>query len=378
MKIAIDARMYGAKQTTGIGQYIQKLTDQLFLIDKENQYIMFMREPEYSLFKPPANVKKVLVTPRWYTYQEQLLLPFQFAKEKFDLIHYPHFNSPILFNKKSVCTIHDVTPCYFKGHKMKSKFRQWSYNKVFRHTVSHSSKIITVSNSTKMGVIDIFQTPENKIKTVYNGVDNRFIFNDNYGIINKVKDKYGINSPFIFYVGVWRNHKNLEGLISAYEILKEKYNIKENLVLAGQEDLNYPNIRKKIENSKYKDSIITPGFIENDDLAALYSSAATLVIPSFIEGFGLIGIEAQKCGCPVVSSNTTSLPEVLGDSALFFDPNNHSEMAEQIHKVITDPISKRIVVEKGIKNADRFSWKKCAEETLEIYKKTEEHTDKRT
>jgi glycosyltransferase involved in cell wall biosynthesis len=361
--------MYGAKQTTGIGQYIQQLTDHLFQIDQKNEYLMFMKEPEFSIFTPPTNVKKIKVTSHWYTYKEQFKLPFELKQENFDLIHYPHFNSPIFFNKKSICTIHDVTPFYFKGHKMKSSIRRWGYKKVFNNTVKKSSQIITVSNSTKKGVVDIFQVPENKIKTIYNGVDSRFKNIKDCGIINKVKEKYGITEPFIFFVGVWRNHKNIEGLISAYNLVKKQYKKPLSLVLAGQEDPHYQNIRKQINQSPYKNSIITPGFIDNNDLPALYSSAEMLVIPSFIEGFGLIAIESQKCHCPVISTNTSSLPEVLEDSALFFDPHKDIEISTQIIKLLSNNTLKQNLIEKGIKNANRFSWNKCATETLNQYNK---------
>ncbi|OGF31487.1 hypothetical protein A2533_01195 [Candidatus Falkowbacteria bacterium RIFOXYD2_FULL_35_9] len=368
MKIAIDARMYGEKQTTGIGQYIKQITDNIFRIDEENEYIMFMREPEFSTYFPPSpRVKKILVTPRWYTYAEQFKLPFEFAKEKFDLIHYPHFNSPIFFRKKSVCTIHDVTPFLFPGHRMKSIIRRLGYRTVFAGTVNNAKKIITVSESTKNGIIKHFKIDSEKIKVIYEGVDERFKVTVENGIISSVKKRYNITGPFILFVGVWRNHKNIEGLISAYEILKKKYHIRQKLVLAGQEDKDYSNIRTMIENSGYKDCIITPGFIESKDLPSLYSGADVFVIPSFIEGFGLIALEAQKCGCPVVASNITSLPEILADSAILFDPYNKNQMAEKIYTILDNKKLQQELREKGFQNVERFSWEKAARETIEVY-----------
>jgi glycosyltransferase involved in cell wall biosynthesis len=312
-------------------------------------------------------VKKVLVTPRWYTYGEQLILPFQLMKEKFDLIHYPHFNSPILFPGKSVCTIHDVTPFYFPGHKMKSKLRQLGYRAVFNATVRKASQIITVSQSTKAGIIDLFNVAPDKIKITYEGVDERFKLMDKSGIIESMKKQYGIEPPFLFYVGVWRNHKNLEKLISAFEKLKEKYQIPHTLVLAGQEDPHYPNIRQKINSSPVKNAIITPGFIAGDDLPKLYNLAELFVIPSLIEGFGLVAIEAQCCGCPVAASNITSLPEILDHSAAQFDPKNVDDIAEKIYNVLSNVSYKEQLVTSGLKNCERFSWSKCARETLAIY-----------
>lgn len=368
MKIGIDARMYGAKACTGIGQYIEQLTKHLFEIDKHNHYVLFLQEPIFSKFElPNERVKKVLVNAPWYSYAEQIKLPWQFRKEKIDLIHYPQFNSPILFPKKSVCTIHDLTPFKFDGHKMKSQFRKLAHRLVFQSTVKKARKIFTVSNNTKNELAQKFHIAPKKIKTTYLGVDERFKIIENNDIISKATEKYGITKPFIFFIGVWRNHKNIEGLISAFEILKNKYKIAQQLILAGQEDENYTKIREKINQSPHKDEIITPGFIADEDLPAIYNAAEVFVLPSFTEGFGLIAIEAQKCGCPVVSSKTTCMPEVLGHSALFFDPANHHQMAFQIEQVLHRPSLRSNLIAKGLQNIQKYSWKKCALQTLQTY-----------
>ena len=243
MKIGIDARMYGAKAATGIGQYIKQVTDHLFQIDQENQYFLFLTEPIFSQFQEPnEQVKKIKVTPHWFTYAEQVKLPFELAKVKLDFIHYPNFNTPIFYWKKSICTIHDITPFFFPGHKQKSLFRRLAYKTVFWATVKKAKKIIAVSQATKNDIIKHFKVRPDKIKITYLGVDERFKIIENNDIINKAKQKYGISKPFIFFVGAWRNHKNFEGLISAFEILKNKHKIEHQLVLGGQGDPHYPEI----------------------------------------------------------------------------------------------------------------------------------------
>lgn len=383
MKIAIDARMYGPEQCTGIGTYIQKLTENIFKTDKENEFVVFLAEPEYSKFvEPNERVKKILVDARWYSYAEQFKLPFQFGRQKFDLIHYPHFNSPIFFPfmsvmpsflqrhpiPKSICTIHDVTPLFFPGHRMGSLIRRIGYKAVFSATLHKAKKIIAVSESTKQGITEHFNVKTEKIKVIYNGVDERFGIIQNHGIINEAKLKYGIDKPFMFFVSVWRSHKNIEGLVKAFNIAKKKHKIPHQLVIGGREDLHSTDIRKEINASPFKNDIITPGYIDHEDLPALYNAADLFVIPSFIEGFGLTAIEAQKCGCAVASSNTSSLPEILNDSALFFDPNNCEEMAERIYKILNDSELKKSLIEKGLENSKRFSWQSCAKETLDIYR----------
>ena len=368
MRIAIDARMYCNEQCTGIGTYIERLTNDLFKIDQKNEYLLFLCEPNFSKFLPPHDgVKKALVTPRWYSYEEQFKLPFEFAREKFDLIHYPHFNSPILCFEQSICTIHDITPLFFPGHKMNSQFRRLAHKLVFASTIHKAQKIIAVSESTKAGIIEHFNVNPDKIAVTYEGVDERFKNITNSGIISEIKARFGVTKPYLFYVGVWRNHKNIETLVRAFNILKEKYKIEHQLVLGGREDLHYTNVRKEIDLSPYKKDIITTGYISDLDLPLLYGQAEAFVIPSFIEGFGLIAIEAQNCGCPVIASNTSSLPEVLNDSALFFDPNKPDQLAEQIYKLLSDSELKQSLITKGFKNIERFSWQKCAEQTLDIY-----------
>ena len=369
MRIAIDSRMYGSEQFTGIGTYIQRMTDELFKLDNENEYIMFMREPWFSRFVPPnERVKKVLVTSKHYSYAEQVKLPFEFMKAKFDLIHYPHFNAPILFPKKSVCTIHDLTPFTFPGHKAKSGWRNWAYRAVFRATVNKAHRVIAVSNSTKLDMVKHFNVAAEKISVIYEGVDERFTIIKNSGIISEVKKKFGITKPYILYVGVWRSHKNIEALIRAFTNLKKTYKIEHQLVLGGREDLHYTNVRQEINASPFKNDIITIGYVENNELPIIYSGADLFVLPSYIEGFGLIAIEAQACGCPVASTNTSSMPEVLGESALFFDPRNVDEMTAQIHRALTEPGTREDLIFRGKNNATRFRWKKCASETLRVYK----------
>lgn len=376
MRIAIDARMFGNEKFTGIGTYIQRLTNELFKLDTENEYILFMAEPEFSKFTPPnERVKKVLTTSSHYSFAEQFKLPFEFSKEKFDLIHYPHFNSPIFYPKKSICTIHDITPLFFPGHKMKSIVRRLAYRLVFKATLAKAQKIIAVSKSTKRDLIKHLRVNPQKIQIIYEGVDERFKPIENNDIITgadaachvSIKERLHITKPFIFFIGVWRGHKNIESLVRAFNVLKEKYKIPHQLVIGGRADLHYTKIQETIDQSPFKNDIITPGYISDSDLPILYNAADVFCLPSFIEGFGLIAIEAQACGCPVVSTNTTSMPEILADSAEFFDPTNIEQIAEQLYKVISNADLRKKLVEKGFENAKRFSWKKCAAETLKIY-----------
>ena len=371
--IGIDARMYGYAQT-GIGNYIRHLLEFIFELDKENNYVIFLMSEEFDNFKlPNKRIRKVKVSSKWYGWKEQLLFPFQLYKENLDLMHFTHFNSPILYLKRSIVTIHDITPYFFPGHKMRSIIRKIGFKAVFFSSVKKASKVISVSENTKNDIANYFKIKKNKINVIYEGADSQFkVITDNQKLV-EIKKRYNIIKPFIFYTGVWRNHKNLVGLIKAFSILKNKYKLDYQLVLGGKEDPYYPEVREIWEKLELENEIIRTGFIDQKDLPLFYNATETFIIPSFYEGFGLIGLESMACGTPVVSSNTTSLPEILGDAAIYFNPNSPKEMAKKIKLVLTDEKLYNELKEKGFKQVEKYSWKKMGEETIILYGKVLEN-----
>ncbi len=388
--IAIDARMYGATQT-GIGNYIFHLMKYLFEIDQKNNYLVFLLPEEYDKFKlPNERVKKIKVSAKWYSWKEQVVFPLEILKHKIDLVHFPHFNSPILYHwispfckAKTVATIHDLTPYYFPGHKMNSWLRRKGFRLVFSTAIKKSSRVIAVSEYTKKDMIKIFLNTSkknslapfseggaiDKIQVIYEGVDGQFQVIKDYGKMKAIKEKYKIIRPFIFYTGVWRNHKNLVGLIKAFDLIVNKYKINYQLVLGGKEDPYYPEVRQTWKKLNLGDRIIRAGFISQKDLPLFYNMADVFVIPSFREGFGLIGLESMACGTPVISSNKTSLPEILGNAAVYFSPADYEEMAKKIALVIQDENLKSNLVQKGFQQVEKYDWRRMAGKTLEMYEK---------
>lgn len=368
-KIGIDARMYGYAQT-GIGNYIRHLLYCIFETDKKNEYVIFLMPEEYDNFNlPNERIKKVKVSAKWYGWKEQLLFPFQLYKENLDLMHFTHFNSPVLYFKRSIVTIHDITPYFFPGHKMRSIIRKIGFKTVFFSSVKKAAKVIAVSENTKNDIANYFKIKRDKINVIYEGTDSQFKIINNDQRTIKIKKKHNIIKPFIFYTGVWRNHKNLVGLIKAFGILRNKYKLDYQLVLGGREDPYYPEVRETWEKLKLGQEIIRTGFIDQKDLPLFYNMAEVFIIPSFYEGFGLIGLESFACGTPVISSNTTSLPEVLGTAAIYFNPNDSKEMAEKIKLVLMDKKLYNELIEKGFMQCEKYSWKKMGEETMEVYRK---------
>ncbi len=369
-KIGIDGRMFGSEQT-GIGNYIRHLIVNLAEIDKNNKYVIFLLGKEYDNFNLPAkNFRKVRVYSHWYSWCEQIVLPFEFAKEHVDLMHFPHFNTPVLYPGKSIVTIHDITPFFFPGHKMNSRLRRNAFKFVFNSSIKKAGAVIAVSGSTKNDIVKYFGLSADKIKIVYEGVDENFKILPNRGkIIEELSAKYNIQKPFIFYAGVWRNHKNIVGLLKAFAVLKKILGGRYQLVLGGKEDPYYPEIKQMIGSLDLEKDIVLPGFIPDHEMVLFYNTCELFVIPSFYEGFGLVGLEAFACGAPVVSSNTTSLPEVLGNAALYFDPHNEDQMASIMIRVLDNIKTRDAMIQSGLKQVQKYSWARMARETLEIYQK---------
>ena len=374
MKIGIDARMLGEEQT-GIGLYIQNLIENIEILDTENEYILFLRKGKFSSFELESNnFKKVLSDSKWYSFSEQFSFLCQIKKEKVDLMHFPSFNAPIFYSGNRITTIHDLTPKYFPGHKMNSLLRRIAFWFVFRASIKKSKKIIAVSEYTKKEILKYYKLNEEKIRVIYQGIPN-----GNEGstelkgeelilMEDRFLKKYKLNDPYIFYTGVWRSHKNLVGLIKAFGILKKKHKKDIKLVLGGKEDKFYPEIRQTWEDLDLGSEIIRPGFIDKKEMSLFLSNAELFVLPSFVEGFGFGPLEALSFETPVVVSSAGAMPEVLGESAVYFNPDDPKDMAEKINQVLEDDILKKTLINNGKERLKMYSWVNCAEKTIETYK----------
>lgn len=356
MRIVIDARMY---QESGIGRYIRNLLDYLQKLDKKNEYYILLRN-RYDGPDDNTNFKKVQADFGWYGLNEQYKIPKLLNKLKPDLVHFPHFNAPLLYQGKFIVTIHDLIHQHFQMRRATThdpliyNLKQWGYKKVFKNAITKSSKILTPSNYVKNLLINDWKIEEKKIVVTPEAVDDKLLT-----IIAKTSS---IKSPYIFYVGNAHPHKNVEGLIKAFLLLQKKYpNL--NLVLSGHDHYFWQRL---IAENQHQ-GIIYTGYIDDEELVALYKNAVCFVMPSFEEGFGIPLLEAFACGCPVVSSNAGALPEVGGDAAVYFDPAKPDDMGERIDKVINDESLRKEMIIKGQKRVKLFSWEKLAKQTLEVY-----------
>lgn len=375
-RIGIDARLYGPIGK-GLGRYTQEIVDNILRIDRENEYVIFLSRANFDEFNfQEERVKKVMADARWYTLKEQILMPFLIAKERLDLIHFPHFNVPVLTPTKFVVTIHDLILTKFPTVRASTleplvyKFKNLAYKTVIRGAVKRAKKIIAVSEFTKKDIVTQFGVSPRKIAVTYEGVANLAKGRDSL-FVSKLDDtetllSYNIKKDFFLYVGNAYPHKNLEGLVEAFAEFYSR-NPEVNLVLVGKEDYFYARLKEFVKSFFPELPVIFPGYVPDNKLEVLYQRALAYVFPSLYEGFGLPSLEAMAKGCPVVSSKRSSMPEILGEAAIYFNPEDKTDIAARLEEIKKDPDLREKLINRGKKRVRQFSWWKCARQTWEIY-----------
>lgn len=383
-RIGIDARFYGPLGK-GLGRYVQEVVDNIVRLDCQGEF-------EYVVFLSPENINDFqsdnpLVTKRelslrWYSWREQLFLPRALRKEKLDLVHFPHFNIPIFTSTPFVVTIHDLILTRFPSRRASMLpaafywFKQMAYRLVIRMAVLRAHTIITVSNFTRQDIIDKFGANPKKLIVTYEGVADLVKQESNPEAVMlpaQVLALYHISSPFLLYVGNAYPHKNLNQLMVAFSELHRR-RPELSLVMVGKNDYFYQRVRAKAESLQlWQDGaentpVVLPGYIPDAHLASLYQQALLYIFPSLYEGFGLPPLEAMAHGCPVVSSNQASLPEIIGDAAEYFNPYDEQDIIAKIESLIDDSKRRQTLVARGLVHVKKFSWQACAEQTLAIYR----------
>ncbi len=363
--------MYGSG-FTGIGRYTYELIRHLAEIDKENEYVIFLRKEAFDAFEPPnERFSKVLADFPHYSFSEQIGFLKLLNKTKLDLMHFSHFNAPIFYNKPYIVTIHDLTLSFFPGKKMNSFLHRLAYRFVLRTVTRKAKKIIVVSGHTKKDLQAILKIQSERIEVIYNGVSPEFA-NPSETSKPDLMKKLGLQKPYFLYTGVWRDHKNIVGMIKAFAVLNKELGNQYNLVITGRHNPSYKEIPDTVKEMELDDDVHLVGLVSEDDLRALYQYALAYVFPSFYEGFGLPPLEAMQCGTPVAASNKSAIPEVCGkDNALYFDPSDINDMKEKMHIIATDASVRQRLVDHGFERVKEFDWGKMAEAVLGVYSSIE-------
>jgi len=364
MRIGIDARALG---WAGLGRYSRNLLKNITENDNENDYVVFAPKSFADELNNLPRTRFVPVTSSYYSLREQTVFLAAILQEKIDLMHFLHFNAPIFYRRPFVVTIHDLTRFFFPAQKNNGQFHQWAYEEVFRSAVLHSTKIIAVSEHTRSDLVRYFPQVTGKTSVAYEGVDGEVFKQEGNELVEKENlAKIGITTPYLLFVGVWMTHKNLPRLLLAFRKVKaEGYAGK--LVITGEGLEHHVNVGQLAKELGLENDVVLPGRVSDEMLPILYRQAQMLVFPSLYEGFGLPPLEAMACGTPVAASRTSSIPEILGEAAVYFDPYSVEDIAESINKILLEEGLKEKMVDLGLLQAKNFNWKKCARETLGVY-----------
>lgn len=370
MRIGIDARMLGPNVGGGgLGRYVEELVRELTQLDHKNRYVLFLKdEGQVKKIDGMDKVEKKIADVHWYTLKEQLVMPRLIDREKLDLVHFPHWNVPLLLRTPFVVTIHDLIlleePRSAKAttrHPLVFLVKRLAYRIVLRSTLKRSRAIIAVSQYTKSAILRHFPwVPSEKIHVVHEGLTH---FPASFNPPSPPVPP----TPFFLYIGNAYPHKNLESLLHAFSFFHKLYpDVR--LVLAGRDDIFYQRLKKELKEIDVSSEAVA--FVMNptdDDLANLYRDATLYLFPSRSEGFGLPPLEAMSFGVPVAAARRTSLPEILGDAALWFDPDNIEEIVEVMETALTDKTLRTQLIQKGFEQIKHYSWTAMAKDIMNIY-----------
>jgi glycosyltransferase involved in cell wall biosynthesis len=360
MRIGINLIPFSSVQ--GIEIFSRNIISELLKIDHQDEFFILSTEniPDIlSFFRARTiEVKGVKIKYSKAIYQ-QTGIYFVLKKYKIDLLFSPSPAAPF-FYKNKIVVIHDCAYDRFKEFDnllSKTYFRLMFYGAKY-----FSKKIITVSNFSKKELIELYKINPEKIEVIYEGVPELPEVKEEF--IQQTLRKFKIDRPYFLYIGNWRPRKNLPGLIKAFKIFCERYKKDFLLVIAGRKDKRFLDLEKEVKIHHLEEKVILTDFISQEEKTVLYKKALALTFPSFYEGFGLPVLEAQSLGIPVLTSNTSSLPEVAGKGALFINPFKAEDIAKGMEKIVFGENFKKDLIKKGYENIKRFSWENSAQKLL--------------
>lgn len=377
MRIGIDARLWNQ---TGVGRYIRNLVKYLYLLDKNNEYVLFVRSEDLRdiQLKPNRKWKIVKTDIAWHSFKEQFSLPVILKRENMDLVHFPYFSVPIFYSRPYVVTIHDLIIDHFPTGKASSwpypvyLLKRIFYKFVMLNEVKKAARIIVPSIATRDELVLHYGLSKDKIDVIYEGgfdaVDFSSMLTQEQNLLNNQKGLGLEKGKYFLYVGNAYPHKNLDRLIQAFGSFSEKSNKNYRLVLVGKEDYFYKKLKERIKKTNVQKFISFYGQATDRELIILYRNAMAIIIPSLMEGFGLTALEAMSCRCLVLSSDIFALREVCGEAAFYFDPLNIESIVKKIETIcnLNSKETKKLQ-ELGFERAKLFSWFEMAKKTKDLY-----------
>lgn len=372
VRIAIDIRRM---TEFGVGTYIRNVVRTLGRLDRENKYL---------LIGPPAKVKEIgPLPPNFHTvpldqpersvkgYREFRTILNRLAP---DLVHVPNlFSVPRGMPCPYVMTVHDMLEHMSRAREQSGFWRSLHFQ-LTRHVLRGAARIFAVSNFTKNEIEKLFGIPGERIEVVYNAIDERFLHGHASAADRElIAQRYQVNYPFLLYAGRVSAHKNVVRMIEAFSALKTELEKDQEfadlkLIIIGDDLSGNPDLRRTVVRSGVQNDVRFLGFVPIEVLRIFYDSAKIFVFPSLYEGFGLPPLEAMAHGTPVVTSNVSSLPEVVGNAAVLVNPENVFEIMRALHRVLLDHSLRERMKERGYQQAAKFSWEKSVQRIVEGYR----------
>lgn len=359
MKIAIDGRGAILYRGTGIGTYTWQLLRNLSSQDIR----IFLPGEELQDISFDADIMELDSKLSW----ERDFLPHAISREKIDLYHVPQNGLGLPGEKRCLetVTIHDMIPYMFPETVGRGYLKEFLHK--MPYIMDSADGIITVSQASKKDIIDLFNYPQEKIKVIYEAAEPIYKPMPKETAKEYLQENYGIKGNYFLYVGGYGVRKNVKALILGYHLLKRESNIGWKLVLPGKASGEFERLSTLIEALSLEDDVVFPGYIPVEDMPYFYAAAGVMVYPSLYEGFGLPPLEAMAMGVPVIASDRSSLPEVLGTAPLYFDPLDTVELAEKMYLLYNNEAKAVELSRRSLNHAAGFSWTKNSEDTLAFW-----------
>lgn len=359
----------------GIGTYIRNVVRTLARLDRESQYFLIGLPAKVDECGPlPENFHSVPLPDRENTLKGGIEFRAIMRRLRCDLVHIPHlFWIPRALPCPYVVTVHDLLD-HMYGARDRSSLRRNLHLQLTRRVLGKAARVLAVSQFTKSEIARTFAVPDDRIEVVYNAIDERFL----HGHATQadralIAERYQVNYPFLLYAGAIRPHKNVVRTIEAFSALKTELEKEQQLpdlklIIIGDDLSGHPGLRRTVVRSGVQNDVRFLGFVPIEVLRIFYDVAKVFVFPSLYEGFGLPPLEAMAHGTPVVTSNTSSLPEVAGNAALLVNPENVFEIQRALQRALLDPVLRARMKQRGFEQAQRFSWTSSVERILAIYR----------
>ncbi|MBN1826514.1 MAG: glycosyltransferase [Candidatus Eisenbacteria bacterium] len=362
-RIGIDARKI---HDYGIGTYIRNLVWELSRLDREREYVVFSY-PEENL-SWGENIRTEPDRSPKYSIREHISLSRKMRRHRIDLFHSPHYVLPLFHPCSAVVTVHDLIHIFHPPSRAAAAYAR----AMMTAAVRSASRVITVSEASRDDLVRRLRVDEKKVKVIYNAVEDRFHPIDGEAAREEVARRIGVEGEYVLCVSNFLPHKNLNRLIRAFGLLR-KEGYEGRLVLAGGDPERAPDLIRETERLGLEGEVLFPGFLPADFLPSLYNAARLFVFPSLYEGFGLPPLEAMACGVPVVVSATRAIEEVVADAGVRVDPESEREIADGMLRLLGDDDLHRRYAAAALRRAGRYSWRRTAELTLDVYREVLSH-----